>query len=48
MLQEQIGPQGLQRLEPVMALGSLPALGLGFLICKTKKGGVLVLKDLKN
>lgn len=48
MLQEQIGPQGLQRLEPGMALCSLPALGLGFLICKTKKGGVLVLKALKN
>lgn len=48
MLQEQIGPQGLQRLEPGMALCSLPALGLGFRICKTKKAGVLVLKALKN
>lgn len=44
MLQEQIGPQGLQRLEPGMALCSRPAPGLGFLICKTKEGGVLVLK----
>lgn len=34
------------KLEPDMALGSLLALGLGFLICKTKNGGVLVIKAL--
>lgn len=48
MVQEQSAPQGLRRPEPGMVLDSLPALGLGFLICKTKKGGVLVLKALKN
>lgn len=34
------------KLELGMALGSLLALGLGFLLCKTKNSGVMVIKAI--
>lgn len=39
MLQEQIGPQGLQRLEPGMALCSRPAPVLASSFVKQRKVG---------